>query len=157
MDRRYYLVSIKKNIENGNILFVPFGVNERGLSQALHKYFLAESSIDDKTLGEISLKYLEISKNFSKDDLTLESEEYLRGVKEQKINKYYANSIHVDISYLLKDKQYEIIKNYKVSRNGYQNNQSDPKHILPFNSTPEEIGRTIRLAFDDISADGKER
>lgn len=157
MERKYYRINVNKIIDDDRYFLRPYGINEKGISQSLYKYLYLNEPLDDILLGEKVLECLEMSKHFTKDELTTKSNDYVNSIKQNKLKDFDNNSFDITVEYVISEKKYRIIKSYKVSNKGYMNKKGDPEHILPGNATALEIGKTIRLAFTDISVDKKDR
>lgn len=151
-------LAIIKDLKYQRILIIPKIRNEIGIFQELKTFENVEYLISADNLGKQILSIIEKHKNSNKDNVHFAENKdiILKGYKT--IKSYGQNVILTNISIHQEDENppvYRILKMYSTSDGGFELKKSDPVHYIPIDSSAEEIGKTVLLAFDDISADGK--
>lgn len=154
-EKEYCYIEINRNVKNNKIFIRPYGFGHLGLLTSLYEYEIIDGSIDDYNLGKLAVEYLNKSKESIGKNISIKPNGYDKEFEEQNIDAFLKDSQHLNMVADYISKNYRVAKSYRLKRNGATRKKDDPEHILPIDAPYELIGKTIREAFDDVSAEGK--
>jgi hypothetical protein len=140
-------VGIFKNIENSDIILVPFGIDQSGVSRGLKQHELVASSSDPAVIGTKLRKYFDMieNKEYTPDDM---KDVDIKRITGDKSEKTFTKRHLFQTVFLVKQKGFEFEPKTRNKQNNGYTGKGEVSEELHLSVSDEELGKAVLRTFE---------